>query len=62
MTTAGTDRMPRPYASILRNGDQVKHVLNPGRHAWVQVDSGAVRVNGLELEEGDGLALSGALG
>ena len=54
--------MPRPYASILRNGDQVEHVLNPGRHAWVQVDSGAVRVNRLELEEGDGLALSGALG
>jgi redox-sensitive bicupin YhaK (pirin superfamily) len=28
------------YASILRNGNHVEHVLNPGRHAWVQVASG----------------------
>ncbi len=46
------------YASILRSGNQVEHVLNPGRHAWVQVASGGVRVNGLDLEEGDGLAVS----
>lgn len=46
------------YASIVRKGEQVEHVLNPGRHAWVQVASGAVRVNDLELETGDGLALS----
>jgi len=46
------------YASIVRNRDLVEHVLNPGRHAWVQVASGAVRVNDLELEAGDGLALS----
>ena len=46
------------FASILRNGDQVEHVLNPGRYAWVQVASGAVRVNGLDLEAGDGLAVS----
>jgi quercetin 2,3-dioxygenase len=46
------------FASILRNGVQVEHVLNPGRHAWVQVATGAVRVNGLDLAEGDGLALS----
>ena len=46
------------YASIVRNRDMVEHVLNPGRHAWVQVASGAVRVNDLELEAGDGLALS----
>jgi len=39
-------------------GDQVEHVLNPGRHAWVQVASGGVRVNGVELAEGDGVALS----
>jgi redox-sensitive bicupin YhaK (pirin superfamily) len=46
------------YASILRSGDQVEHVLNPGRHAWLQVATGAVRVNGVELAEGDGLAVS----
>jgi hypothetical protein len=46
------------FASILGNGVQVEHVLNPGRHAWVQVATGAVRVNGLDLTEGDGLALS----
>ena len=33
--------------------------LAPGRHAWVQVQSGVVRVLGQELREGDGAAISG---
>lgn len=32
--------------------------LAPGRHAWVQVARGALRVQGQELREGDGAALS----
>lgn len=53
-----------PAAAPSRNGsgsdpDQpILHELAPGRHAWVQVARGAVTVNGLELSEGDGLAIS----
>lgn len=46
------------YAASLGPGDQVEHALAPGRHAWVQVARGQVRVNGTHLAEGDGAALS----
>jgi redox-sensitive bicupin YhaK (pirin superfamily) len=46
------------YASVLGAGDRVKHELRPGRHAWVQVASGKIQLNGLALEEGDGAAIS----
>jgi len=32
--------------------------LSPGRHAWVQVARGAVKLNGETLQAGDGAALS----
>ena len=32
--------------------------LEPDRHAWVQVVSGAVQVNGVELSAGDGASVS----
>jgi redox-sensitive bicupin YhaK (pirin superfamily) len=38
--------------------DAVKHVLAPGRHAWVQVLRGTMELNGLALEMGDGVAVS----
>ena len=44
------------YASVLEKGETAALDLAPGRHAWVQVASGAVAVNGLELAPGDGLA------
>lgn len=47
------------YASILADGESVTHELKPGRHAWVQVARGAVAVNGQNLEQGDGAAISG---
>ena len=46
------------YASILKNGDGVAHPLLEGRHAWIQVISGSLDVNGTVLEAGDGAAVS----
>ena len=46
------------YASVLGEGDRVKHELLPGRHAWVQVATGRIRLNGETLEAGDGAAIS----
>lgn len=46
------------YASILNNGENVSLDLASGRHAWVQLISGAVSVNGNRIEAGDGVAIS----
>jgi hypothetical protein len=48
----------RLYVSHLGAGDTVVHELQPGRHAWVQIASGAVTLNGEELVAGDGAAAS----
>ena len=37
------------YAALLGAGDRVEHVVPQGRHAWVQVARGKVRVDGHEL-------------
>jgi redox-sensitive bicupin YhaK (pirin superfamily) len=39
-------------------GERRVHALRPGRHAWLHVAKGALRANGHELQEGDGLAVS----
>ncbi len=49
----------RVYATVLGDGESVRHALAPGRHAWVQVARGEVTVNGQALRAGDGAALSG---
>jgi redox-sensitive bicupin YhaK (pirin superfamily) len=46
------------YATVLENGQSVTHELAEGRHAWVQVVRGRIRLNGLPLQDGDGAALS----
>ncbi len=46
------------YAAVLDKNSQVSHALQPHRHAWVQVARGAVLLNGLTLEKGDGAAVS----
>ncbi len=48
----------RLYQASLRPGESVVQELSPGRHAWVQVLRGGVRVNGESLKAGDGAALS----
>jgi len=67
---AGPDRTPAPpaafihqdarmYAAVLGHGESITHAIPSGRHAWVQCATGQLEVNGLSLEEGDGLAVSG---
>jgi quercetin 2,3-dioxygenase len=46
------------YVGKLSPGAQVQHELAPGRHAWVQVASGALTLNGKALGTGDGAAVS----
>ncbi len=46
------------YASILKSGDKVSLDLAEGRHAWIQLISGAIDVNGFTLDAGDGAAIS----
>jgi len=47
------------YASILANDERVSHELAPDRHAWIQLISGSLDVNGEKLDPGDGAAISG---
>lgn len=47
------------HAAILGPGQTAALDLGPGRHAWVQVAAGRVEANGVELEHGDGAAVSG---
>jgi quercetin 2,3-dioxygenase len=46
------------YATLLGDGDVVRHELKPERHAYVQVARGSVKLNGTTLDEGDGAAVS----
>ncbi len=46
------------YASVLDEGAGVTHALAQERCAWVQVARGAVALNGVDLQEGDGAAVT----
>jgi redox-sensitive bicupin YhaK (pirin superfamily) len=46
------------YASILSQGKSLLYEMPTARHAWVQVISGALDVNGNTLSAGDGAAIS----
>ncbi|HYH19056.1 MAG TPA: pirin family protein [Azospirillum sp.] len=46
------------YAALLDGDERATFDLRPGRHAWVQVARGQVRLNGTVLKEGDGAAVS----
>lgn len=46
------------YAGIFTDGERARFELRPGRHAWIQVARGGVTVNGQELKQGDGAAVS----
>jgi redox-sensitive bicupin YhaK (pirin superfamily) len=48
----------RLYATQLKPGQEVKHKLADGRYAWLQVAKGAVELNGQNLNQGDGAAVS----
>lgn len=51
----------RVYASILRPDEAVTLDLAAGRHAWIQLISGRLDVNGSKLDAGDGAAISDEL-
>ncbi len=46
------------YAGVFDEGQASSLALAPSRHAWVHVARGQVRVNGRDLQAGDGAALS----
>lgn len=46
------------YAARMKAGEKISQPLAPGRHAWVQIARGSVRLNGKELVAGDGAAVS----
>ena len=48
----------RLYAAILDAGAPVEHTLGANRYAWLQVARGAVKLNELDLQQGDGAAVS----
>lgn len=48
----------RLYATILPRGALVEHKLAESRYAWVQVARGTVKLNDVELNQGDGAAIS----
>ena len=47
----------RLYASVLEQGQQLRHELGKGRYAWLQVARGEVSLNGSPLKAGDGAAV-----
>ncbi len=47
----------RIYASLLTAGKTLRHTLDAGRGAWVQVVRGGLDVNGVSLSPGDGAAI-----
>jgi quercetin 2,3-dioxygenase len=46
------------YGTVLPDGEKASLELAPGRHAWVHVVRGEVKVNGAALKSGDGAAFS----
>jgi redox-sensitive bicupin YhaK (pirin superfamily) len=46
------------YTSLLDAGASVNHAMRAGRHAWLQVVSGNLSLNGEALTAGDGAAVS----
>ncbi len=47
------------YAAELGSRESLQRKLAPGRHAWVQVARGSLSMNGDELAQGDGAAVTG---
>jgi redox-sensitive bicupin YhaK (pirin superfamily) len=48
----------RVYASLLNQGQSIKHTFDTGRYAWLQLARGSLEVNGANLSAGDGAAIS----
>ena len=48
----------RLYATVFEAGSSIEHKLADKRYAWIQVARGNLSVNGQELNQGDGAAVS----
>lgn len=48
----------RLYVSLLKPDEEVTHEFAKGRYGWLQVARGRVELNGKELNQGDGAAIS----
>jgi redox-sensitive bicupin YhaK (pirin superfamily) len=48
----------RVYASLLDQGQSIKHTFDTDRYAWLQLAGGSLEVNGENLIAGDGAAIS----
>jgi redox-sensitive bicupin YhaK (pirin superfamily) len=48
----------RVYAAILDGDTTIEHTLSESRYTWLQVARGTVTINGHELTQGDGAAIS----
>lgn len=46
------------FAGRLKRGDVFEHALQPRRFGWVQVAQGAIDINGMPLQSGDGAAIA----
>ena len=46
------------FVTLLAPGEEVRHTLGAKRHAWLQVAKGEVELNGQQLQQGDGAAVS----
>ena len=46
------------WVALIEAGERRELPLRPSRHAWVHIARGSVSVNGIELDEGDGGAVS----
>jgi redox-sensitive bicupin YhaK (pirin superfamily) len=47
----------RVYAGILQPGATIEHQIAEGRFAWLQMARGSLKLNDLELRQGDGAAV-----
>jgi redox-sensitive bicupin YhaK (pirin superfamily) len=48
----------RIYAATIESGDSLTHDLADNRYGWLQVARGSIHLNGAELAQGDGAAIS----
>lgn len=46
------------FGALLDGGRQLQYTVRPDRHLWIQMIKGRLKVNGTELQAGDGAALS----
>lgn len=47
------------YGAFLRDNCQLSHSFEPNRHGWLQVAQGKITANGVSLDAGDAVAISG---